>query len=154
MSTPMIILPWYCVIAAMRVAAQAAMRDHETIESGRDRPEMKTVSEQHPLANEELQRMAAARFGDMVKAVVDVSRGVMVVDAEMHSDEEAELLAGGSRQENLWGINLYPGLSGEHWLEYDSMINLRPSRGNMSRGVDDPAIREDIRSLVRRLVKR
>ena len=78
----------------------------------------------------------------------------MVIDAEMHSDEEAELLACGSRQENLWGINLYPGLSSEDWLEYDSMINLRPSFGNMSRGVDDPAIREDIRSLVLELVER
>ncbi|MBD3370386.1 hypothetical protein GF402_08515 [Candidatus Fermentibacteria bacterium] len=115
---------------------------------------MKTVTEQDPLTIEELQEMAASRFGDMVKAVVDVARRVMVVDAEMHSDEEAELLAGGSRQENLWGINLYPALLGEDWLEYDSMINLRPSFGNTSRGVDDPAIREDIRSLVKRLVER
>lgn len=115
---------------------------------------MKTVTRQDPLTIEELQEMAAARFGDMVKAVVDVARGIMVVDAEMHSDEEAELLAGGSRPENLWGINLYPGLSDEDWLEYDSMINLRPSFGNMSRGVDDNAIREDIRSLVQLLVER
>lgn len=115
---------------------------------------MRTVTRQAPLTMEELGEMAEARFGDMVKAVVDVTRGIMVIDAEMHSDEEAELLAGGSRQENLWGINLYPGLSGEDWLEYDSMINLRPSFGNMSRGVDDPAIREDIRSLVQELVER
>ncbi|NLP05356.1 hypothetical protein GX411_05360 [Candidatus Fermentibacteria bacterium] len=102
---------------------------------------------------DELREMAASRFGDMVKAVVDVALEVMAVDAEMHADEEAELLAGGSRQENLWGINLYPGLSAEDWLEFDSLINLRPSTGNMTRGVDDPALREDIRSLVKRLVR-
>lgn len=115
---------------------------------------MRTVTEREPLTIGELREMAAARFGDMVKAVVDVARRVMVVDAEMHSDEEAELLADGSRQESLWGINLYPGLPGEDWLEYDSLINLRPSLGNMSRGVDDPALREEIRSLVQRLVQR
>lgn len=115
---------------------------------------MKTVTEHDPLTMDELLEMAASRFGDMVKAVVDVARGVMAVDAEMHSDEEAELLAGGSRQENLWGINLYPSLPEEDWLEYDSLINLRPSRGNMTRGVDDPGLRGEIRSLVERLVRR
>ena len=115
---------------------------------------MKTVTVQDYMTIEGLREMAAARFGDMIKVVVDITRGVMVVDAEMHSDEEAELLAGGSKQEDLWGINLYPGLSGEDWLEYDSMINIRPSFGNSTRGVDDPAIRESIRSLVLKLVKR
>ena len=78
----------------------------------------------------------------------------MVVDAEMHSDEEAELLSDGSRQQDLWGINLYPDLPEAEWLEFDSMINLRPSLGNRSRGVDDPVIQERIRDLVRRLVPR
>jgi hypothetical protein len=54
----------------------------------------------------------------------------------MHADEEAALLAEGSTQADLWGINLYPELPEEDWLEFDSMINLRPSWGNRSRGVD------------------
>jgi len=98
--------------------------------------------------------MSAARFGDLVKGVVDLERGVMVVDAEMHSDEEAELLSEGSRQQDLWGINLYPDLPEADWLEFDSMINLRPSSGNRSRSVEDPATRERIREIVRKLVRR
>lgn len=98
--------------------------------------------------------MAKGRFGDMVKAVVDLRRSVMVLDADMHADQEAELLAEGSAQQDLWGINLYPDLSDPDWLEFDSMINLRPSFGNRSRGVDDPATREAIASLVQRLVRR
>jgi hypothetical protein len=78
----------------------------------------------------------------------------MLLDAEMHADEEAELLAGGSRQEDLWGINLYPDLLDADWIEFDSMINLRPSFGNRSRGVDDPTTRERITSMVHRLVRR
>lgn len=35
----------------------------------------------------ELAEMAADRFGDLVKAVVDIERGVMALDAEMHADE-------------------------------------------------------------------
>jgi hypothetical protein len=42
----------------------------------------------------------------------------------------------------------------EDWLEFDSMINLRPSFGNRSRGVDDPETRDAIAALVGRLVRR
>ena len=98
--------------------------------------------------------MAKARFGDMVKAVVDLRRGVMLLDADMHADQEAELLADGSAQQDLWGINLYPDLPDTDWLEFDSMINLRPSFGNRSRGVDDPATREAIANLVDRIIRR
>lgn len=99
-----------------------------------------------------LREMAKAGFGDMVKAVVDVDRGVMAVDAELHADEERLLLDNGSKQENLWGINLYPAIVGPDWIEFDSMINLRPWQGNLSRGVDDPDIRKRIVEIVERLV--
>jgi hypothetical protein len=115
---------------------------------------MRTTTELNPVTMDELRQMAEARFGDMVKAVVDLERGIMLLDAEMHADQEAELLAGGSTQHDLWGINLYPGLPEDDWLEFDSMINLRPSFGNRSRGVDDPATRERIAVLVNRLVRR
>jgi hypothetical protein len=97
--------------------------------------------------------MAQARFGDMVKAVVDVSRGVMAVSGELHSDEEALLLDDGSRQADLWGINLYPNESGPQWIEFDSMINVRPSQNNRSRDVEDESIREAIRRVVCALVE-
>ena len=98
--------------------------------------------------------MAEKMFGDMVKAVVDVGRGVMVVDAELHADEESALLAQGSKQKDLWGINLYPELGKEHkdFVEFDSMINLRPSQNNRSRSVDDPEIRKAILAIIDRLV--
>ena len=103
---------------------------------------------------DELRRLAEGRFGDMVKAVVDVKRSIMLLDADLHADQEAELLSEGAEQRDLWGINLYPGLPGDDWLEFDSMINLRPSFGNRSRGVDDPATRATIADLVTRLVRR
>lgn len=106
------------------------------------------------LSLDEVRQLARGRFGDMVKAVVDLRRGIMLLDADMHADEEAELLAEGSAQADLWGINLYPDAEGDDWLEFDSMINLRPSFGNRSRGVDDPATREAIVGLVGRMVRR
>ncbi|MFQ5766949.1 MAG: DUF5674 family protein [Acidobacteriota bacterium] len=115
---------------------------------------MRTVTTQEPISLDALCRLAAERFGDLVKAVIDLERQIMIVDADLHADQEAELLAGGSRQQNLWGINFYPDLPESDWIEFDSMINLRPSFGNRSRGVDDPATREKIVELVHRLVQR
>lgn len=97
-----------------------------------------------------LKQMAAGMFGDFVKAVVDVDRDLLAVDAELHSDLEALLLQDGSQQKHLWGINLYPDLPDDQCIEFDSMINMRPSQGNRSRSVDDEALRQRIRAVVRK----
>ncbi len=96
--------------------------------------------------------MAEAQFGDWIKAVVDVSRGIMGVGGDLHADDEALLLERGSRQQDLWGINLYLEEDGPDWIEFDSLINIRPGQGNRSRGVDDASARERIRALVESLV--
>ena len=100
----------------------------------------------------QLQKIAKQRFGDLVKAVVDLKKEIIAIDAEMHADEEALLLQNGSSQEDLWGINLYPEKKGKDFVEFDSIINLRPSQNNKSRGVDDPKIRKKIVSIVDKLV--
>ena len=102
----------------------------------------------------QLDNLAKKRFGNMVKAVVDISLEIMAIDGELHADEEALLLDKGSKQENLWGINLYPELEREDFIEFDSMINLRPSVGNLSRSVEDEKLRKHIRVIVNKLVKR
>ena len=107
-----------------------------------------------PITLARLREMAEGKFGEMVKAVVDVDRGIMAVDGELHADEEERLLTHGSIQASLWGINLYPDAGTADWIEFDSMINLRPSQGNRSRGVDDPGLRQRIVEVVLRLVMR
>ena len=101
----------------------------------------------------ELKEMSAKMFGNLVKAVVDVKKEIMAVDADLHADEEALLLEQGSEQKNLWGINLYPELTGSDFVEFDSMINLRPSQNNRSRGVEDVEIQKTILKIVEKLVK-
>jgi Protein of unknown function (DUF5674) len=114
-------------------------------------PPPRIVREQ--LTRSELVKIASDQFGDMVKAVVDVEREIMAVGGELHSDEEALLLDDGSSQRNLWGINLYPSADEPDWIEYDSMINVRPSQGNRTRGVEDAALRAKIRRIVNGLVQ-
>jgi len=103
---------------------------------------------------EELKQIAQEMFGDLVKAVVDVDRELVAIDAELHSDLEALFLEDGSKQSSLWGINFYPDLEGDDFIEFDSMINLRPSQGNMTRGVDSEDIQVKIMDIVDKWVKR
>src|SRR2546430_15380656 len=90
-----------------------------------------------PVTLEELRRLAADQFGDFVKAVVDVGRGVMAIGGEVYADEEATLLDEGARQAGLWGINLYPDRPGGEMVEVGLMINGPPAQSNRSRGVED-----------------
>ncbi|MFH1856903.1 MAG: DUF5674 family protein [Candidatus Omnitrophota bacterium] len=102
---------------------------------------------------EELKKIAVETFGDLVKAVVDVEREIVALDAELHSDLEALLLENGSKQKDLWGINFYPNLEINDFIEFDSMINIRPSHGNTSRGVDDEKNQKKIIAVVNKWVK-
>ena len=106
-----------------------------------------------PITCERLRELAAAGFGDMIKAVVDCRRRVMVVGGELHADEEQWLLDDGSTQADLWGINLYPEDASEDWIEFDSMINVRPAQANPTRGVESEDTRAIIRSIVQELIQ-
>jgi hypothetical protein len=105
------------------------------------------------ISRQELVKMANEEFGDLVKAVVDVERGIMAVGGELHADEEVVLTEKeGSKREHTWGINIYPQKSEPEWIEFDSMINLKPHYGNRSRDVESPEIREKIKSIVSKLI--
>jgi hypothetical protein len=116
-----------------------------------DADQVLIVSE--PIKTELLMELAAETFGDMVKAVVDVSRRLLALGGELHSDEEAALLQQGSSQGDLWGINIYPDKPRPEWIEFDSMINVRPGAGNRSRSVEDPGMRRLILEIVDSLIE-
>lgn len=109
---------------------------------------------QEKLTRQELSAMAQRGFGDFVKAVVDLEQEIMAVGGELHADEEALLLERGSKQENLWGVNLYPAIFDASWIEFDSMINIRPRQGNRSRAVEDAATRQKIIEIVSKWVEK
>lgn len=102
----------------------------------------------------ELTAMAENMYGNIVKAVADVKNGIMVVDADMHADEEQFLLTKGSAQSDLWGFNLHPAKYGTvDFIEFDSMINIRPRQQNLSRDIEDQKLRNKIIDLVNKVVK-
>ena len=107
---------------------------------------------QQPISRKELTTIAGHTFGDMVKCVADVRLGLLAIDADLHADLERILLENGSAQEDLWGFNLWTEESGDDFVEFDSLINIRSWQGNPSRDVLNPETREAIRKIVTQFI--
>ena len=105
-----------------------------------------------PIRGPELRRLVEASFGDMVKYVVDVERRLVAIGGELHADSEQRLLDQGSRPGDLWGANYYPGRGRAGCVEYTSLINIRPARGNPGMEIVDVRIRDQVRSITFELV--
>ena len=98
---------------------------------------------------DELTAMSEKMSEPLVKGVLDIRQRALVVDAGLHTDEELFLLKQGSCQEDLWGINLWPELFGtDGFVEFDSMINIKPVQNNRTRSVENPDIRKVICEIV------
>jgi len=106
----------------------------------------------NPIAKADLARLVKRWFGDMVKYVVDVERGVIAIGGELHADAEEFLLEDGSRQAALGGANYYPEGGRDRCIEYTSLINIRPARGNQGMEIEDQGVREQVRRLTFALI--
>jgi hypothetical protein len=114
---------------------------------------MKIVKDKIEIA--ELKEMSEKMFGNLVKAMVDIEKEIMAVDAPMHSDLLEFLIEQENCEAiNLWGINIYSEKTGEDFIEFDSIMNLKPALGNKTRGVEDKKIREKIIKITEKLIKK
>ena len=108
---------------------------------------------QNPIKRAELIEIAKEGFGDVVKAVIDIEQKILAVGGELHSDEEVVLMEKyNSKRENTWGLNIYPKKPTDEWIEFDSMVNIKPAHGNRSRDIEDQNIQEKIKKIVRKLI--
>jgi len=104
------------------------------------------------IPKEELLALAKSGYGDMVKGVIDINKCLLALGGELHADSEQVLLDRGSKQADLWGFNIYPGKTREEYLEYTSMINIRPRQGNMNRDIKDLNLRRQIKNIIDEMV--
>ena len=101
----------------------------------------------------ELSEMAEKMYGSLVKADIDIVKNIFIIDMGMHADGEAYLLENGSDQKDIWGINLHPSEYGtDDFIEFESMINIRPRQGNTSTNILDPKVRQQVIAIVEEVV--
>ncbi len=136
----------------MIVVNSISIKENRTYYLSYKNVQMKIINE--IILIDELKDMAKEIFGDMIKGVVDIDQEIIAINAELHSDLESLLLENGSLQQNLWGINIYPELVNNNFIEFDSLINIRPSQNNRSRGVENEEIQSKIIEIVNRKIKK
>ena len=115
---------------------------------------METKIIKNKISRSELKALAHEQYGDIIKAVVDVRQKIMGVGGELHVDIQSLLIEKeNSEGGDTWGINLYLEKSGEDFIEFDSMINLKPNLGNRSRDIGNSEIKDKIRQIISKLVE-
>jgi hypothetical protein len=111
-----------------------------------------TVVVDRRIDRQELARLVRLYFGDMVKYVADIEKGIAAVGGELHADAEQILLDSGSQQTDLWGANYYPGRGRDGCIEYTALINIRPAQGNRSMLIQDLGVRDRVREITFALI--
>ena len=106
------------------------------------------------ISRDELNKMDSGYFEDKIKAVVDIEKQIIGVDAELHADIEGALIEEGSELRNLWGINFLADEDEiEEFVKFDSLINIHPKQNNRSRDVEDENIRNKILEAVEKWIE-
>lgn len=101
---------------------------------------------------DELRKIAAEYYIDMVKGVVDVSKEIIAFGGEYHMDANVRLLENGSLQNDVWGFNLYIDRPEGDRIEFTSLINIRPKAGNRSMEIESEALCEKMRGIINRKI--
>lgn len=101
----------------------------------------------------ELKELAEEFYVEMVKGVADVEKEIIALGGEWHMDTNEVLIKDDSKQENLWGFNIYLNKPKENRLEYNSLINIRPKQENRNMEIENEEIRNKILKIVNNLVE-
>lgn len=86
---------------------------------------------------------------EFVKVVVDIERGILSADCELHIDCYEELIKDGSEPRSLWGANVYPK---DKSLAFVSMINISPGEKNPDMEIKNPEIRNKVEAVIKNLL--
>jgi hypothetical protein len=105
-----------------------------------------------PISRLEAQIIGDPWYKDIVKGVVDIEQEIIALGGEYHMDSNVLLLEHGSAQDKVWGFNIYPNKKGEEFIEYISLINIRPAVGNCGMEVEDEEIRKAMRAIIDKLI--
>lgn len=113
----------------------------------------KKADEHHILEFKELCQLLGDPYNSMIKFAVDIETEKVIFGGEMHADAERVLLENGSLQKNIWGANIYPEREKPDWLEYTSLINIRPTQDNLSMEIFSNEIKNKINAIINKVIK-
>ena len=115
---------------------------------------MKIKVIENEISLQEVIELAQEFYGTMIKGVVDIENEILALGGEYHMDANNVLIENGSKQPNVWGFNINFEKSGDDWIEYTSLINIRPAQGNRTMELADENLRNRIKEIINKKVKK
>ncbi len=113
---------------------------------------MKIVIVNDKISESELREIAKEFYIDMIKGAIDVEKEIVAFGGEWHMDANNKLIENGSKQNNIWGFNIYFNKLKEERLEYFSLINIRPGQGNRGMEIEDENLRKTIKEIIDKII--
>lgn len=108
------------------------------------------ITKIEPYTEDEIEKLKE-RFDVYIKTVIDVEMSICSAGCDRHFDSEQILLEQGSSQKNLWG----GGIDLEtKFIDFNSMINIRPNQENTSNEIQDVKIRNLFEELTKFFFKK
>jgi len=105
------------------------------------------------ISKEELVKITKENYGKMVKVDIDIKKEILAIGGEWHSEGDKLLNAQeGSHRENVWGVNFYPWRKAEKRIEYNSLINIKPSIGHTKMEIQNGEVRNKIRAVIEKFL--
>ncbi len=101
----------------------------------------------------ELREIGKEFYDSMIKGVVDLEKEIVAFGGQYHMDSNLRLIEQGSEQKNVWGFNIDFDQPKESWIEYVSLINIRPLAGNRRMEVEDEDIKENMKKIINSRIK-
>ncbi len=98
---------------------------------------------------EEVKKFAGNWYDSMIKGTVDIVKNKVALGGDYHIESCELLTQNGSTSENVWGFNIRFEEGVDGILEFDSMVNIKPSLGNKSRSILD----EDVASVAEKIIR-
>ena len=97
---------------------------------------------------EELKKLAKVFYVSMIKGVVDIEKEIITFGGEYHMDANVKILENGSIQKDVWGFNIYFDKPRDEWIEYTSLINIRPQQDSYSMEIYNEEIRNRMKEII------
>lgn len=113
--------------------------------------EIKIIKEK--ISKEELEKIAEENFGNMIKGAVDIEKKIVALGGELHIDASEKLIQTGSEQQDIWGFNIYIDRPRENWLEFNSLINIKPAADNRSADIEKEDVKNKIKEIISEIIE-
>ena len=105
-----------------------------------------------PITRVEAIEIGKEFYKEMVKGVVDIQKEIVVIGGEYHVDANEVLMENGSLQSDVWGFNVYLNRPQDAWIEYTSLITIRPLANNRTMTVEDENIRQAMKKIIQKFI--